>query len=226
MDSFIRLTSPDGHGFDAYRTDADGTPRGGLVIAQEMYGLTDYILSVVDYWAGQGFATVAPALFDRLEPGIIVDYTEAGNTRGKELYPRVAWEDALDDLIAASDHLRATDGVGKVAILGFCWGGTLAWLAACRRDFDAAVSYYGTSIVDFATETPRCPVICNIGDADTVLPPERLDILRAAQPDLPIKLYPGARHGFDNAMRPARYDADATLAGRAASLEFLRQYIG
>ncbi len=189
-----------------------------------MYGLTDYSLSVCEHWAAEGYLAIAPALFDRLAPGIILEYDEAGNKRGKQLYPQNRWEDALADLATAADHVRG-DGTagtgGKVAIMGFCYGGSLAWLAACRRDFDAAVSYYGTNIVDFANETPNCPVICNIGEADNVLPPERIAILRAAHPDLPIHLYPGARHGFDNEMRPQRFDAAAMTLARERSLAFL-----
>ena len=221
MGQTIRLSAPDGHEFEAYIAAPAGAPRGGLVVAMEMYGLTGYILSVCEHWAGHGYLAIAPALFDRLAPGIVLEYDEAGNQRGKQLYPQNDWEDALCDLAAAADHVRGAGRVGRVGIMGFCYGGTLAWLAACRRDFDAAISYYGTNIVDFADETPGCPVICNIGEADNVLPPERLAILRAAHPDLPIHLYPGARHGFDNEMRPARFDAAAMTLARERSLAFL-----
>ena len=226
MGQMIRLTAPDGHEFEAYESAPAGAARGGLVVAMEMYGLTDYILSVCEYWAGHGYHAIAPALFDRLGPGIIVEYTEAGNKRGKELYPRNEWEDALTDLATAADHVRGGGTGGKVGIMGFCYGGSLAWLAACRPNFDAAVSYYGTNIVDFADETPNCPVMCNIGEADNVLPPERIAILRAAHPDLPIHIYPGAQHGFDNEMRPARFDEAAMKLARERSLEFLTANIG
>ena len=117
MGQTIRLTAPDGHEFDAYEAAPAGVARGGLVVAMEMYGLTDYILSVCENWAGHGYHAIAPALFDRLAPGIVAEYTEAGNKRGKELYPQNKWEAAPTDLATAADHGR---GGGKGGIIGFC----------------------------------------------------------------------------------------------------------
>ena len=131
MGDTIRLTASDGHTFDAYIARPADAPRGGLVVAMEMYGVNDYLKGVCDSWAADGYRAIAPALWDRFERDLTLPYDEAGSVRGKAMSRDIAagMEATLDDLAAAADHVR---GAGKVGIVGFCLGGTVAWLAAPR----------------------------------------------------------------------------------------------
>ena len=137
--------------------------------------------------------------------------------------PRGIFDHALADLDAARE---AVADAGRIGIIGFCWGGSLAWLSACRGDYAGAVSYYGSMIPDLANEQARCPVICHIGDKDTSLPAARIAIFRAAQPNVPVFMYEGAPHGFDNENRTERYHPAAHKLARERTLEFLAKHIG
>lgn len=219
----IILTARDGHQFEGYLARPPGTARGGVVVAQEMYGVNDYLRSVCDYYAAHGYLAVAPSLYDRQQRALIFNYSKEDHDRAQRLYKSWNLENALDDLDAARD---AVTSAGKVGLVGFCWGGSLAWLAACRRDYAGTVAYYGSMMPDFATERPRCPVIAHIGDQDTTLPPERIAAFRASQPDVPVYLYAGAQHGFDNEHRLPRYHAQACRTARERTLAFFAQHIG
>ena len=217
------LRTRDGHELEAYVAEPVGTPRGGLVVGHEMYGLNEYVRGVCDGFAADGYLTIAPAMYDRAQRGLTFRYTPEDHPRAQAAYKALDIEASLDDYDAAR---AAVARAGKIAVLGFCWGGSLAWLAACRREYDGAVAYYGSWMPDFATEQPRCPVITHIGEHDNTLPPERIATFRAAQPDVPVYLYPGALHGFDNPNRTDRHDPSAHALARSRSLEFLRRVIG
>ena len=219
----IRLRARDGHELDAYLATPQAAARGGVVVAQEMYGVNDYLRSVCDFYAGHGYAAIAPSLYDRKQRGLIYAYTREDHDRAQATYKPWPVDVVLDDLDAAREHIA---GAGRIAIVGFCWGGSLAWLAACRRNYDAAVPYYGSMMPDFAHEQPRCPVIAHIGDRDNTLPADRIAHFRAAQPNVPVHIYEGAQHGFDNANRKERYDAPAHTLARERTLEFLGRIIG
>jgi carboxymethylenebutenolidase len=219
------LTARDGHRLAAYlaRPAAAGAVRGGLVVAQEMYGVNDYLRSVCDFYAVQGYVSIAPALYDRREPGLIYGYNKTDHDRAQETYTAWDVDIALDDLDAAR---AAVADAGKVGIVGFCWGGSLAWAAACRRDYAGAIAYYGSKMPDLAGERARCPVIAHIGDRDTTLPPERIARFRSAQPGVPVYIYEGALHGFDNPNRTERYHPQAQRLARERTLAFLRHHMG
>lgn len=219
----IQITARDGHVLDAYLARPGKKPRGGIVIAQEMYGVTSYLRDTCDFYAAQGYRTIAPALYDRRQRNLVLDYTKENHDLAQTIYKNWNWEEALDDLDAAKNPVREA---GKVAIVGFCWGGTLAWLAACRRDYAAAVAYYGSMMPDFAHESMRCPVIAHIGDQDTTLPQDRIDLFHRVQPKIPIHMYPGAQHGFDNPSRTERYHVEACQLARQRTLEFLARQVG
>ena len=222
MGTWIDITAADGHGLTAWQAEPAGTPKGGLVIAQEMYGVNSYLTAVADDYADKGYLAIAPRLYDRLEPGLVIGYDDEGNRRAKELYRNYDWSKALTDLEAARDAVAIA---GKVAILGFCFGGSLAWLAACRSDFTCAVSYYGGEINRYIDEEARCPVECHVGELDTAFSPEKRIAFRARHPDIPFHIYPGAVHGFDNEERVARHHAQATRDARQRALAFLDQHI-
>lgn len=219
----IRLRARDGHELDAYLARPQGRVRGGIVIAQEMYGVNDYLRSVCDFYAGHGYVAIAPALYDRKQHALTFTYSKADHDRAQQTYTAWNLDDAVADLEAAH---AATADAGRIAVVGFCWGGSLAWLSACRCDYAGAVSYYGSMIPDLANLRARCPVICHIGDKDTSLPPARVAVFRAAQPSVPVYIYEGAPHGFDNAKRTERYNAAAHKLARERTLAFLAKQVG
>jgi carboxymethylenebutenolidase len=217
-----KLIASDGHQFEAYVVRPRGKPVAGVVIAQEMYGITDYLKDVCSFFAAHDFLAIAPALYDRRAPGLVFDYDKASHDRAQAIYKNWNFDEALMDLDAAKAHIAEA---GKVGIVGYCWGGTLAWLAATRKDFGAAVAYYGSMMPDYANEQARCPTIAIIGTEDTTLPPDRIDLFRRAQPSIDVLLYPGAKHGFDNPLRVERYHPQACDEARAVTLQFLRQHL-
>ena len=221
--TMIRLVASDGHRLDAYLARPRSRARGGIVVAQEMYGVNEYLRGVCDFYAAQGYTAIAPALYDRKQRGLTFVYTKEDHDRAQKTYTTWNFDHALIDLDAA--HAAVEDD-GKVAILGFCWGGTLAWLAACRRDYAGAVAYYGSMMPDYAGEQARCPVVAHVGDRDTSFPPARIAQFRTARPEVPFHIYEGAQHGFDNASRTERYDAGAHKLARERTLAFLGKHIG
>lgn len=223
MGTMTQVTASDGHVLDTYLARPAGKPRGGVVIAQEMYGATGYLRDTCDYYAAQGYLAVAPALYDRRQRNLVLEYNKENHDLAQTIYKNWNWEHALDDLDAAKNIVVES---GKVAIVGFCWGGTLAWLAACRRDYTATVAYYGSMMPDFAQESARCPVVAHIGSADTTMPQGRIEAFHQAQPKIPINMYEGAPHGFDNPSRADRFHSDACQLARERTLEFIARNVG
>ena len=214
MGSMIRLTASDGHQFEAYRADPDGEVRGGLVVIQEIFGVTDHIQRVTDGFAAEGFVAIAPAMFDRLEPGIRLDYSEI--EKGRDTMLQLDQDHAVLDMQAAVDAL----GTEHKVVIGYCWGGAMADLAACELDIDAAVSYYGGRITSWLDQKPGCPVIYHFGATDPMIPPEVVEQIRGARPDGEFHVYEQAGHGFNCDERPDFHPESAALA-LERSLNFL-----
>ncbi len=224
MGTRTTITCNDDFQLGAYLAEPNGKARGGIAICQEIFGINSYIESVCEFYSQAGYATVAPALFDRAEPNLDIKYSPEGVKRGIEISTRVDWDQALDDLEASLNTLRAR-GIEKFGIVGFCWGGTLAWLSACRREVDCAVAYYGAEIEHFPNEHSRRPVIMHIGEEDPVIPADKLAAIKKAQAGTPIYTYPKASHGFDNENRP-NYDPATVMLARERTLDFLAQHVG
>jgi carboxymethylenebutenolidase len=207
----------------AYESKPDGAVRGALVLVQEIFGVNQHIRRVADGYAKDGYHVIAPALFDRIEKNVQLGYRDADMARGRELRAAVSWDQALQDIAAARARFA---GGAKVGVLGYCWGGALAWLAATRLDgFSAAVSYYGGGIGGFAGETPRCPVQCHFGETDSIIPLSDVEKLKQAHPQgVEVYVYP-AGHGFNCDERGSYHPESAALA-RSRSLDFLRRHIG
>jgi len=211
------LQAADGHRLDAYRAVPSGKPRGALVVVQEIFGVNSHIRAVADGYAADGWLAIAPAMFDRVERGIELGYTPADIERGRELKGGCSNDHALLDIAAAVDTVRSA---GKVAVIGYCWGGTLAWLAACRQPgLSAAVSYYGGGIGELIDLTPRCPVLAHFGERDASIPLTVPEALRKAHPEVEIHIYP-AGHGF-NCDQRGSFDAPSAKLARERSLAFL-----
>ena len=222
MGELVELTAADGFRLSAYRADPAGKPRGALVVAQEIFGVNSHIRGVCDGYAADGYVAIAPALFDRYERDFDIGYTPADVARGRELKARAKADAALRDLDAA----RAAVAVaGNVGIVGYCWGGYLAWIAAARvAGFACAVPYYGGGMTDATAEQPTCPVMAHFGERDTMIPAAGVAALAAAHPSAQVFLYP-ADHGFNCDQRGAFDSAAASLA-RERTLAFLRRHIG
>jgi len=211
------LQAADGHRLAAYRAVPAGKPRGALVVVQEIFGVNSHIRAVADGYAADGWLAIAPAMFDRVERGIELGYTPADIERGRELKGGCSNDHALLDIAAAVDSVRSA---GKVAVIGYCWGGTLAWLAACRQPgLSAAVSYYGGGIGELIDLTPRCPVLAHFGERDASIPLTVPEALRKAHPEVEIHIYP-AGHGF-NCDQRGSFDAPSAKLARERSLAFL-----
>jgi carboxymethylenebutenolidase len=222
MGEWIELTAADGFRLSAYRALAKGTPRGALVVAQEIFGVNSHIRSVCDGYAADGYVAVAPALFDRYERGVDLGYTPPDIARGRQLKGLAQTDAALLDLAAARDSVAST---GKVGVIGYCWGGYLAWIAAARLPgFVAAVPYYGGGMTDAIAEQPACPVMAHFGERDSNIPAAGVRALAAAHPSAQVFLYP-ADHGFNCDQRGA-FDAKAARLARERTLAFLRRNVG
>jgi carboxymethylenebutenolidase len=221
------LTAKDGHKLSAYRAEPTGKPRGALVVIQEIFGVNHHIRGVCDRFAAQGWSVISPALFDRVQRDVELGYSEADRTEGRALLGKVQWPQMEMDTQAAIDAVM--DG-GKVGVVGYCLGGSLAWFAATRlTGASAAVAYYGAQIPNNADEQPKCPVLMHFGAEDQGIPLAGVEKVRAAQAKSPsaaveIHIYPGAGHGFSCDERGSFNAASHELA-LARTLEFLRKHV-
>jgi len=222
MGHAMELKAADGFALSAYRADPTGKPRGALVVAQEIFGVNSHIRSVCDGFAADGYVAIAPALFDRYERGVDIGYTPDDIAKGRELKGRAEIDAALRDVAAARDV--AADA-GKVGVIGYCWGGFVAWMTASRLPgFACAVPYYGGGILDAAGERPQCPVMAHFGERDSMIPVEGVRKLAAAHPEAQVFIY-AADHGFNCDQRSA-FDAAAAKLARERTLQFLQRHIG
>jgi carboxymethylenebutenolidase len=223
MSEFVTLKADDGHEFGAYVARPAGEPIAGLVVVQEIFGVNAYVRSVVDGYAKDGFLAVAPALFDRYERGVELGYEGADMEKARSFFPKLDIDAAVRDTAASLAYAREETGK-KTGVLGYCFGGTVAWLAATRLTPDAAVGYYGGNIANFAAENPAAPVMLHFGELDQHIPKEEVDKVQAAHPDVEIFWYKGAGHGFSCNARGS-YNADAAKTARERSLAFLKQHL-
>jgi carboxymethylenebutenolidase len=214
----LTLTAADGHRLSAFRADPDGAPRGRVVVIQEIFGVNHHIRSVCTRLAAAGYSAVAPAIFDRIQPGFECGYSPDEVAGARKLMQQIDWPAMLRDVDAAIDLLAAE---GPVAVMGFCLGGSVAYLAAVQRDgLAAAVCFYGGRIVQHAGEKPRCPTQMHFGDKDQSIPLADVETIRAKRPDCDIHLYQ-AGHGF-NCDERASFDAESAAIAWGRSLEFLK----
>lgn len=225
MGSQVTLTAADGHQLQAYRAEPTSTPRGGLVVVQEIFGVNGHIRDVTDGFAADGWLAVAPALFDRIEPGLELDYDAAGIARGRPM----AWELDLDttvlvDVAAAAGMAREAGGVG---VVGYCFGGMVAAAAACRLGgtIDAAVGYYGGRIRErLLDERPQVPLMLHFGTRDQSISVDDVDAIEATWPDVEIHRY-DAGHGF-NCDRRKDFAPEASAQARQRTIRFFEDHLG
>jgi carboxymethylenebutenolidase len=223
MGDHVKLQAGDGHELDAYVARPAGKPIAGLVVLQEAFGVNSHIRSVTDGWAGNGFLAVAPALFDRVQRGVDLGYGQEDLQKGVSLIRQGNSDDRVKDVAAALDYARKATG-NKAGVIGYCLGGSMAWLSAARLNPDAAVGYYGGQIIAYAGESPKAPLLLHFGLQDQHIPKAEIDAkVASAHPEVPIFWY-DAGHGF-NCNDRASYDADAAKLARERSLEFLKKHL-
>ena len=216
----ISLTAADGHRLSAWRAGPQNASRA-LVVVQEIFGVNRHMRNVCESFAAEGYAVIAPALFDRVGRGIELGYEAADVAQGRELRGKINDGLTLLDVLAAAAALPS--GV-KRGIVGYCWGGTVTWHAACRTSaFSAASGWYGGGIAAAKDETPRCPVQLHFGEADASIPMTDVAAVKAAQPGAEVHVY-GGGHGFGCDERGSFVQADYALAQKR-TLEFFAKHL-
>ena len=223
MGKMIELTASDGHKLAAYRADPAGKPRGGIVVIQEIFGVNHHIRAVCDRLAGEGYAAVAPALFDRQTRNFECGYTPDEIANARKFVANPDWGAMLRDTQAAIDELRKE---GPVAMIGFCMGGTIAFLSAAKLGgLSAAVCYYGGQIAKNADEKPKVPTQMHFGDQDASIPMTDVESIKQKRgADSEIHVYPGAQHGFHCDERGSFHEPSAKTAWQRA-MAFLSKHV-
>ncbi|HEX4765875.1 MAG TPA: dienelactone hydrolase family protein [Lichenihabitans sp.] len=221
MSEMIKLTPSDGVSIGAYKAVPAGTPRGGIVVLQEIFGVNSHIRRVTDGFAAEGYLAIAPALFDRVKPGVELGYTPDDIQAGMALVGQGDQAKTLLDIEAAIEAAR--EG-GKVGIVGFCWGGSMAFAAAAKLDgLSAAVGYYGGNIAKMLDLKPKVPTILHFGELDAHIPKSDVDKIKAALPDVPVYTYK-ADHGFNCDARGS-YDKASAAEAMGRTLDVFSKHL-
>lgn len=221
MGQSISLNSSRLHCIGAYLAQPSGRPRGGIVVVQEIFGVNTHIRSIADRLAEAGYTAVAPCFFDHVESSVELGYDEAGFARGRALVAEVGIELAVDDVASAADSIGSA---GRIGVLGFCWGGTVALRAAQRLGLPAA-SYYGARNPAFLEQSPKAPVIFHFGERDPSIPPETVQLHREKLPQMAVHTYP-AGHAFNRDVDPHAYDAPSATLAWQRTLDFFAGELG
>lgn len=216
MGEWISLTASDGHAFKAYAASPEGESKGGLLVLQEIFGVNQHIRAVADQYATAGYSVIAPALFDRQQPDVELGYEAEDVAKGRDLK---AGSDDAAVLLDVSATLAALPA-GPKGLVGYCWGGYIAWIAALRLEgLAASVGYYGGGIATQLEAAPKCPVMLHFGRQDQAIPMDDVEVVIAAHPTVPVHLY-DAGHGFNCDLRGS-YDAPSATLAKERSLNFL-----
>jgi len=222
-DRMVTVKAADGGTFKAYVAKPPKGSGPGLVLCQEIFGVNQHIRKVADGFAADGYVAIAPALFDRVERGFETGYGPQDIERGRATRGKLSTDQAMMDVKATVKELQKA-GL-KVGVVGYCFGGTIAWLSATRTDgVSAAVGYYGGGVPDAAEEKPKCPVILHFGETDASIPMDAVEKVKKAQPNVPVYVYP-AGHGFVCDERGS-YHAESAKTARERTIEFFRKHVG
>lgn len=221
MGEMIKLTTKDGATIGAYKATPGAKPHAAIVVLQEIFGVNHHIQKVTDSFATAGYLAIAPGLFDRVSPGIELGYTSEDLKRGMEIRSRIPLEQSLADIEAA---IAVAAEAGNVGIVGYCWGGTLAYAAATHLSgLSAAVCYYGSGIAAMAKDQLLAPTEFHFGEQDKSIPPADIEKIRTAHPNSTIHIYP-AGHGFSCDARDSFEEQSASLA-QSRTLEFFAKHL-
>ncbi len=218
----IEILVGEGQKFSAYRADPSGAPKGAVVIVQDYFGVNPQMRKMTDQFAVEGYLAIAPSLFDSVKPGAVLGYDEGGLTQGVELTQQVGVDHAIGDIQHAVDAVKSA---GKVTIIGYGWGGYLAYLSANRvNGVSCVVSYYGDGIVGDYREKRKIPTLLHFGEDDPLIPFEEVGQFRAHRPDVSAFSYPGASHAFNCDDRDTYHD-EATRTSRERTMLWISQYV-
>ncbi len=222
MGKQFTLTASDQFKLGAYRADPAGTPKGAMVVIQEIFGVNHHIRAVCDRLASEGYVAVAPAVFDRTAPGFECGYTPEDIANARKFVANPDFGAMLRDVQAAIDEVKS---VGPVGVVGFCLGGTLSFLAACKLNgLSAAVCYYGGGIAKNADEKPKVPTQMHFGEKDAGIPLSDVEIIKQKRTESEIYVYADADHGFHCDERKSFHQASSELAWKR-SLDFLNKHM-
>jgi carboxymethylenebutenolidase len=221
MGQSIHLNTTRLHCIGAYLTQPTGTPRGGVVVVQEIFGVNAHIRAVADRFAEAGYTAIAPCFFDHVESGVELGYDDAGFARGRTLVAEIGIELAVDDVASAAEAIASA---GRIGVVGFCWGGTVALRSAQRLGLPA-VSYYGARNPAYLDETPKAPVMFHFGERDPSIPPETVQQHREKLPQMAVHTYP-AGHAFNRDVDPHAYDAPSAQLAWQRTLDFFARELG
>jgi carboxymethylenebutenolidase len=221
MGTTIDLKAADGHTFSAYTAGSADAP-AGIVVIQEIFGVNHHIREMADRYAAAGYAVIAPALFDRAERGVELGYTQDDIGKGREYRMKLDDKGVMADVEAAAKHL----GARKLGIVGYCFGGTVAFWGATRtHSFAAASGWYGGGVAGTRDEKANCPLQLHFGEKDASIPMSDVDAIRGAQPNAEIFVYMGAQHGFGCDERASFSKPDYDLA-QERTLAFFAKHLG
>ncbi|MEH2511616.1 carboxymethylenebutenolidase [Nitrobacteraceae bacterium AZCC 1564] len=222
MGQNITLTASDGFKLGAYRADPNASPKGAIVVIQEIFGVNSHIRNICDRLANEGYVAIAPAIFDRIEPNFQSGYSPDEVAVARKFVANPDWTAMLRDVQAAIDVAKNS---GPVGLVGFCLGGTVAYAAATKlTGLKAAVGYYGGAIVRFADDKPMVPTQLHFGEKDSGIPLTDVEAIKAKRPDVEIFIYPGAQHGFGCDER-ASYDKASSDLAWQRSLAFFATHL-
>jgi carboxymethylenebutenolidase len=220
MGEFTTIMARDGHEFQAYLAAPKGKPRGAIVVLQEIFGVNSHIRSVTDGFAAEGYTAIAPSLFDRIRRGIQLGYGPEDRQEAIGYMKQLKTDDTLKDVGAA---IAVVKNSGRVGVVGYCWGGRLAYLTAGALPVACAVVYYG-KIADQLDKKPKRAVLYHFGALDQSIPVSDIDSIKAAYPEAPVYLYEGADHGFNRDQHQS-YNPQAAALARQRTLEFFARYV-
>jgi carboxymethylenebutenolidase len=213
------LTGVDGHRLSVWRAAPAGALKGGIVVLHAVYGLTNHMGDVCARWAQTGYLAIAPALFDRRDRAAVLPYTADGVVAGSRFFASLTREEIFQDIETCA---RAAGPPDRVAISGFCTGGTWAWKAAAAMSFAAQVNFYGSHVFhgENIDLSPLCPTIMHYGDCDHVVSPAEIERIRIKHPMVDMRVHTGAGHAFMNPEQPG-FNAGASERAWASSIGFL-----
>ncbi|MBW0005907.1 MAG: dienelactone hydrolase family protein [Hyphomicrobiales bacterium] len=221
MGETLKVTAKDGATISAYKASPSGKPKGAMVVLQEIFGVNHHIRSVTDRYAAQGYVSIAPALFDRVGKGIELAYTQDDVTKGADIRSKTKLDATLADIEAA---VKAVASAGPVGVVGYCWGGTLAYASACRLSgIKAAVGYYGGGIAAMLDEKPKVPVMLHFGEKDKHISMDDVNKIKKAFPSMPVYVY-DADHGF-NCDERGSHDKPSAEVALKRTLAFFDEHL-